>query len=59
MFSKGRPPAPPGTLSNVEMPNSATAVDPTGPFVNSAPNVEGLDREHASSHRPHTSRSSF
>ena len=33
------------TLSNVEMPNSATAVDPTGPFVNSAPNVEGLDRE--------------
>ena len=58
VFSKGRPPAPPVTLSNVEVPNRATAVDPTGPFVNSAPNVDGLDREHASSHRPRRSRSS-
>ena len=58
MFSKGRPPAPPGTLSNVEVPNRATAVDPTGPSVNSAPNVEGLDRDHASGYRARRSRSS-
>ena len=49
VFSQGRPPTAPVTLPNVGVPNRATAADPAGRLLNSVPNVEELDREHAAS----------
>ena len=49
VFSQGRPPTAPVTLPNAGVPNRATAADPAGRLLNSVPNVEELDREHAAS----------